>query len=228
MEFIPLEDFREYPPGEMRDRAADFARELRRRRSVRGFSDREIPPGVIESCIMAAASAPSGANHQPWRFVVVADPAVKRRIREEAEKEEKTFYRERAPREWLEALAPLGTDENKPYLERAPRLIVIFGESYGMRPDGSKAKNYYVNESVGIATGMLIAALHHAGLACLTHTPSPMRFLNSILGRPENERPFLILVVGFPEEGVLVPSLEKKSIEEVAIFLEAGSDNGRG
>ena len=227
LDFVPFAEFREYPAEEMRRRAEEFARDLRRRRSVRAFSNRPIPPGVMESCVRAAASAPSGANQQPWRFVVVTDPAVKARIREGAEEEERAFYRERAPAEWLEALAPLGTNEHKPFLERAPQLVVIFAESYGVRTDGSKFKHYYVKESVGIATGMLIAAIHRAGLACLTHTPSPMRFLNAILGRPEHERPFLILVVGFPEEGALVPSLEKKGLADVATFLRPGGNHGR-
>lgn len=157
---------------------------------------------------------------QPWHFVVVSDPATKRRIREAAEREEREFYSERAPEEWLEALEPLGTDAHKPFLETAPYLIAVFASSYGVRSDGGKVKHYYVQESVGIATGMLVTAIHHAGLASLTHTPSPMRFLNEILGRPENERPFLLLVVGFPADDAMVPDIEKKPLDEFATFVE--------
>ncbi len=217
---VPLEDYREYPVAEMRARARAFREEVRRRRTVRDFSPRPVPRGVIEDCLLAAGSAPNGANHQPWHFAVVSDPALKRRIREAAEEEERAFYRERAPEEWLRALAPLGTDEHKPFLEIAPYLIVIFAESYAARPDGTRRKNYYVTESVGIATGLLIAALHHAGLASLTHTPSPMGFLNRILGRPRNERPFLLLVVGYPADDARVPVIAKKSLREIATFRE--------
>jgi nitroreductase len=169
--------------------------------------------------LLAAGTAPSGANLQPWHFVVVSDSAIKHRIRVEAEKEEHEFYTSRAPQEWLDALAPLGTDENKPFLETAPYLIVIFAQSYGVLADGRRVKNYYVQESVGIATGMLITAIHNAGLVSLTHTPSPMGFLNEILGRPANEKPFLILVVGYPAEDAVVPDIGKKSLEEIATFL---------
>jgi nitroreductase len=156
---------------------------------------------------------------QPWHFVIVADTAIKRRIRVEAEKEEHDFYHHKAPQEWLDALAPLGTNEHKPFLEDAPYLIVIFAESYGVLPDGRKVKHYYAQESVGIATGILIAAIHHAGLVSLTHTPSPMGFLNEILGRPARERPFLILVVGYPADGATVPTIAKKSLEEIVTFV---------
>jgi iodotyrosine deiodinase len=217
--FIPLTGWRKYPPEEMRQRAADFCEQMLRRRTVREFSDRAIPPGVIEDCLRVAGSAPSGANLQPWQFVVVRDPALRQRIREGAEKEEREFYAERAPREWLDALAPLGTDEHKPFLETAPCLIAIFAQSYGLLPDGRKVKNYYVQESVGIATGLLIAAIHHAGLVSLTHTPSPMGFLNEILGRPANEKPFLLLVVGYPAESAVVPAITKKPLDEIAVFL---------
>ena len=217
--FRPLSDYREYPIDEMRDRARTFAEELRRRRTVRQFSRREVPREVIESCIWAAGSAPSGANLQPWHFVVVGDPGTKRSIREAAEREEEAFYGGRAPEEWLQALEPLGTDKSKPFLEEAPYLIVIFGERYRVEADGSQLKNYYVTESVGIATGMLIAAVHNAGLVSLTHTPSPMGFLNEVLGRPENERAFLILVVGYPAEDAEVPEIEKKSPSGIATFL---------
>ena len=220
--FEPLSQYREYPPDEMRRRAADFYTDVRRRRTVREFSSRAVPRDVIEPAILAAGTAPSGANMQPWQFVVVTDPEIKRRIREEAEEEERAFYHGRAPEEWLAALAPLGTDEHKPFLEIAPCLIAIFAESYGVLPDGRKVKNYYVQESVGIATGLLITALHQAGLVTLTHTPSPMGFLNDILGRPPNERPYLLLVVGYPADGARVPVAggRKKTLGEIATFLE--------
>ena len=169
---------------------------------------------------MTAATAPSGANLQPWHFAVVSDPEIKKRIREAAEEEERAFYSGRAPDEWLEALSHLGTDEHKPFLETAPYLIVVFAQSHGVKPDGSTFKHYYVSESVGLATGMLIAAVHNAGLVSLTHTPSPMGFLNEVLGRPSNERAFLILVVGYPADDVEVPKITKKSLDEIATFYE--------
>lgn len=217
--FISLSQYREYPAAEMKRRAADFYAEMQRRRSVRQFSDRPVPREIIENCLRAAGTAPSGANMQPWHFVVVSDPETKQRIREAAEAEEQAFYNERAPDEWLEALARLGTDADKPFLETAPYLIVIFAQRYGLSPEGSKIKHYYVPESVGIATGILITAIHQAGLVSLTHTPSPMNFLNEILKRPANERPFLILVVGYPAEGAKVPVIEKKSLGEIATFI---------
>lgn len=217
--FVPLSDYREYPVEEMKRRAAEFRAELSRRRSVRQFSDRPVPLEVIDECLLAAGSAPSGANMQPWHFVVVSAPEVKRRIREAAEREEEKFYKERAPQEWLDALAPLGTDEHKPFLETAPYLIVIFAESYGVTPEGKKYKHYYATESVGIATGMLVAAVHNAGLAALTHTPSPMGFFNEILGRPAHERPFLMLVVGYPAEDAVVPDIGRKGLDEIATFV---------
>lgn len=216
--FVPHDTYREYPPEDMQRRAAEFHADLRRRRTVREFSDRPVPRAVIEHCLLAAGTAPNGANLQPWHFVVVSDPAVKRRIREEAEKEEAEFYAHKAPPEWLEALAPLGTDEHKPFLETAPYLIAIFAQSYGLLPDGRKVKHYYVQESVGIATGILITALHHSGLASLTHTPSPMGFLNGILERPSHERAFLLLVAGYPAEGARVPAITKRPLEEIATF----------
>ena len=216
--FIPLQ-FDEYPAAEMRQRAAAFHKAMRSRRSVRHFSERPAPMEVIEDCLRTAGTAPNGANLQPWTFVVVSDPVVKSRIREAAEAEEREFYQRRAPEEWLEALEPLATDAHKPYLETAPVLIAIFGQSYGVDAEGNRVRHYYVQESVGIATGFLIAALHMAGLATLTHTPSPMRFLNEILERPENERPFLLLVVGYPAEGAQVPDIDKKELEEIAIFV---------
>lgn len=217
---VPLSSYREMPVEDMREAARSFLETMRRRRTVREFSDRPVPRDVIEDCLLAAGTAPNGANRQPWRFVVVGDDAIKTRIRTEAEVEEQAFYSGKAPPEWIEALEHLGTDEHKPFLERAPWLIVIFAESYEVMADGTKAKNYYVQESVGIATGMLITALHHAGLVTLTHTPSPMKFLNGLLGRPENERPFLILVVGYPEEDATVPDIAKKPIEDIAVFID--------
>ncbi len=217
---VPLRGFVELPPERMLQEAEHFLEMMRLRRTVRDFSDRPVPREVLEKCILAAGTAPNGANRQPWRFVAVGDPELKRAIREAAEEEEKAFYGGRAPDSWLEALAHLGTDENKPFLETAPWLVVIFAESYEVRSDGSRAKNYYVSESVGIATGILITALHHAGLVTLTHTPSPMKFLNQVLGRPDNERPFLILVVGYPAEDARVPDIGKKALEDIADFVE--------
>jgi nitroreductase len=216
--FDPL-SFREYPPDEMAQRASAFLADVGQRRTVRDFSNRSVPRTVIEKCVRAAGTAPSGANMQPWHFVVVSDPAVKSRIRAAAEEEERAFYQRRAPQEWLDALAPLGTDEHKPFLETAPYLIAIFAQAHGTTADGRPVKHYYVPESVGIATGMLIAALHLAGLATLTHTPSPMGFLNEILVRPANERPFLLLVVGYPAPGATVPRIVKKRLDEIATFL---------
>jgi nitroreductase len=201
----------------MARRAADWLAELRRRRTVREFAPRPVPRELIEDCLRAAGTAPSGANLQPWHFVAVADPTVKRRIREAAEAEEREFYAHRAPPEWLEALAPLGTDAEKPFLETAPWLIAVFAQSYGVTPGGRK-QNYYVQESVGIATGLLITAIHHAGLVSLTHTPSPMGFLNRIVGRPRNERPYLLLVVGYPAEGARVPDISRKPLDAIATF----------
>jgi len=216
--FEPLA-FRRRPVSTMIRRATAFATELRRRRTVRQFSSEPVPEEVIRQCLWAAGSAPSGANMQPWHFVVVSDPAIKRRIRAAAEAEERAFYGGRAPEEWLDALAPLGTDAEKPYLETAPYLIAVFGERYRPAEDGSRITHYYVNESVGIATGMLIAALHHAGLATLTHTPSPMDFLNRILGRPQNERAFLLLVTGYPADTAAVPVIGKKDAAEFMTFV---------
>jgi iodotyrosine deiodinase len=216
---IPLPDRKEYSPEEMSTRASEFNAEMQRRRSIRQFSNRPVAREIIEDCVHAAGSAPSGANLQPWHFVVVSDGQIKRQIREGAEAEEREFYTRRATAEWLEVLAPLGTDEHKPFLETAPYLIVIFGRSHSYLPDGRKIKNYYVSESVGIATGLLIAALHHAGLATLTHTPSPMGFLNKILSRPSEERPYLVLVTGYPAEDAQVPDIHRKPLSEIASFL---------
>jgi len=217
---IPLSSYTRLSESEMKERAESWRDELRRRRTVRDFSDQPVPREVIENCLLAAGTAPNGANKQPWHFVVIGDPKIKRQIREAAEEEERAFYSGRAGDEWLDALAHLGTDEHKPFLERAPYLIVIMAESYELDEEGAKSKNYYVTESVGIATGMLITAVHRAGLVSLTHTPSPMGFLNGIIGRPKNERAFLILVVGYPEEGAQVPDISKKSIDQIATFVE--------
>jgi len=217
--FVPLDTHREYPADEMRERSRALLQELRRRRTVRHFSSRSVPSEVIENCLLAAGTAPSGANRQPWHFTVISDPDVRRRIRIAAEKEEKEFYEKRAPKEWLEALAPLGTDDRKPFLENAPCLIAIFGVKFEELEGGVKSQNYYVQESVGIATGLLITAIHHAGLVSLTHTPSPMRFLNEVLGRPASEKPFLLLVVGYPDDEATVPEIGKKSLDEIASFI---------
>lgn len=215
---VPLPTRPEASPGESLARARAFREEVNLRRTVRHFSDRPVARAIIEECLCAAGSAPSGANLQPWRFIAIADPDTKRRIREAAEAEERAFYAGRAGRAWLDALAPLGTDARKPFLEIAPWLIVIFAESHGWTEEGAKRKNYYVTESVGIATGILITALHLAGLATLTHTPSPMGFLRTLLGRPENERPFLLLVTGHPAEGAVVPAIRRKDLGEIAEF----------
>ena len=215
---VPLSTYERLDENEMIERARAFRDELRRRRTVRHYSDEPVPQEVIEACIEAAGTAPNGANRQPWHFVVVRDPEVKSRIRKAAEEEELDFYENRAPPEWLEALAHLGTDKRKPFLEEAPVLIAIFAQTYKLH-EREKVKNYYVTESVGIATGMLITGLHQAGLATLTHTPSPMDFLNEILGRPKNERPFLLLVVGYPDDEALVPDITKKPLAEIASFL---------
>lgn len=217
--FIPLKNFKEYPGDEMIYRSAEFYSDLQRRRTVRDFSNKPVSIKVIENCIKAAGTAPSGANLQPWHFVVVSNPEIKNKIRIAAEEEEKEFYSNRAPKEWLEALEPLGTDSNKPFLERAPFLIAIFYKSYDVLPDERQVKQYYAMESTGIATGMLITAIHNAGLVSLTHTPSPMNFLNDILERPKNERPFLLLVVGYPAKDAIVPDIKKKKLDEISSFL---------
>lgn len=217
--FLPLSTYQEYPPEEMLKRAEEFANDLHRRRTIRDFSARALPAGLIEHCLNAALSAPSGANMQPWHFVVVTDPEIKHQIRMAAEIEEKEFYEHRASAEWLEALQPLGTDENKPFLEVAPCLIAVFVQKYGLLPDGRKFKHYYPTESVGLATGMLISALHRAGLASLTHTPSPMKFLNKILERPKHERPFLLIVAGYPADDAQVPDIKRRDMEESVSFF---------
>ncbi len=200
-------------------RARGFADEVQRRRTVRDFSDRPVPRALIEQCLRSAGSAPSGANQQPWHFVAVSDPLTKHRIRTAAEAEEREFYQHRAPPEWLEVLQPLGTDASKPFLEIAPWLIAVFIRRFERLPDGSKRKHYYTDESVGLATGLLLAAIHHAGLVSLTHTPSPMKFLNKILDRPKDiERPFLLLVVGYPAARAMVPDIGRKPLTEIATF----------
>ena len=206
-------------PAESRSRAAAFLSTLATRRSIREFSPDPIPEGVLESCLAAAHSAPSGANLQPWHFAVIESTAMKRQIREAAEAEEREFYESRAPGDWLEALKPFGTDWHKPFLETAPALIAIFQKNQTTLPNGSPSKTYYPKESTGIATGFLIAALHHAGLATLTHTPSPMGFLNEILQRPPTEKPFLLLVVGYPAPHCTVPAIDKIPLAAASTFL---------
>ena len=217
---IPLQQYREFPIEEMRARLEEFYADMNRRRTVREFSPRPVPRDLIETALKVANTAPSGANLQPWHFVVVSGPETKKKIREAAEAEERAFYAHRASEEWLAALEPLGTDERKPFLETAPYLIAVFLQKYGELPDGRKVKHYYPAESTGLATGLLIAALHRAGLAILTHTPSPMRFLNEILGRPKSERPFLLLVVGYPAEDARVPDISRKSLEEFTSWVD--------
>lgn len=215
--FVPLTSYHEYPASEMLERSRQFAAEMQRRRSVRRFSDRPVDRAIIEACLETAGTAPSGAHQQPWHFVVVSDPRTKRAMREAAEAAEADFYAT-APAEWLEALAPLGTDAVKPYLEDAPYLIAVFAQRYGVAPDGTRRTHYYVMESVGIATGFLLAALHHAGLATLTHTPSPMGFLSQLLERPANERAVMLVVAGYPAAGVHVPDIRRKPLSDIASF----------
>ena len=214
--FVPLE-FVRYSDVEQLSRSRRFLDEMRRRRTVRHFSRELVPDELIENAVATAGTAPSGAHQQPWTFVVVSDPSVKRRIREAAEKEERRSYENRMPDEWLEALRPLGTDWRKPHIEDAPFVIVVLEQVYGVREDGAKTKHYYVRESVDIAVGLLLASLHHAGLATLTHTPSPMGFLREILGRPENERPYALIPVGYPAAGCTVPALERKPVDEILV-----------
>ena len=209
-------DFEEYSESKMRSRSESFLNEIVTRRTIREFSDRIVPIDIINNCIKTAASAPSGANKQPWQFVVVRDSGIKTKIREAAEKEEKEFYGHRATKEWLEDLNQFGTDWHKPFLEIAPYLIVIFRKIYDLEDDGTQRKNYYVNESVGIASGFLLAALHHAGLATLTHTPSPMNFLGEILNRPKNEKAFLLIPVGYPAKDAEVPDISKKPFSKIS------------
>jgi iodotyrosine deiodinase len=220
---IPLPDYRELSLEQMRANARAFYDEMRTRHSVRDFSSRPVPRDIIETCLLAAGTAPSGANHQPWHFCVIGDPDKKKKIRTAAEAEERAFYAGRGGEEWLEALAPLGTTPEKPFLEEAPWLICVFGERKSRSADGVLRKNYYVPESVSIAAGFLIAALHHAGLATLTHTPNPMGFLNEICGRPAADKPYIILVTGYPKKEATIPlhATEKRSLEEIATFFRA-------
>lgn len=218
--FLPLSTYQELPPDIMQERVDAFEALMQRRRTVRQFSDRPVPRSIIEKCLLAAGTAPSGAHQQPWHFVAISDPTIKSQIRVAAEEEERKFYHGRAPKEWLDALRPLGTDEHKSYLETAPWLIAVFLRRYERLPDGTKVKHYYTDESVGIATGLMIAAVHSAGLVSLTHTPSPMGFLTEILGRPKAiERPFLLLVVGYPGADAVVPDIVRKPMSEISTFV---------
>ena len=218
---LPLMDYQEYPPEEMSRRAEQFFGEIRRRHTIRQFSERPVPRSIIETCLMAAGTAPSGANHQPWFFAAIGSADLKKKVREAAEAEERAFYGGKAGAEWLAALKPLGTDASKPYLETAPWLIAIFAQRQGGVRAGIQRQNYYVTESVGIATGFLIAALHHAGLGTLTHTPKPMNFLNTLCNRPDSERPYLLLVTGYPASDATVPvhATIKKPLAEIAEFM---------
>lgn len=219
---VPLSaDFPHYPEAEMQARAVAFHAQMQSRRSVRAFSDKAVPQSIIEHCVLTAGTAPSGANHQPWYFACVGSTEKKTEIRVAAEVEEREFYSGRAAQEWIDALSPIGTDADKPYMEIAPWLICIFAQRRGGVREGEDKKNYYIHESVGIATGLLIAACHDAGLATLVHTPNPMKFLNRICDRPETEKPFLILVAGYPADDAMVPNhaLVKKPISEIASFL---------
>lgn len=221
LELEPLPAYQEYPQPEMLQNAQEFYRDMRRRRTVRDFDSRPVPKEIIEQCLLAAGTAPSGANQQPWHFSVITEANKKRQVREAAEAEEREFYEHRAPEEWLEALAPLGTDPQKPFLEEAPVLIAIFAQKYGVREDGTRFSHYYFPESVGIATGFLITALHRAGLATLTHTPNPMKFLNQLCDRPKQERASILLVVGYPKKDAMVPVHGgiKKSLEEISSWM---------
>ena len=220
-DYVPLEDYETLSEAEMLERAEAVFTTLRKRRTIRDFSDKPVPIELIETCIKAAGTAPSGANHQPWHFVAISNAETKRKIRIAAEAEEKEFYDKRASDEWLKALAPLGTDASKPFLETAPWLIAVFSQKRGGEVAGQDKKNYYVTESVGLATGMLITALHSAGLGTLTHTPAPMNFLRDICGRPNSEKPFVLMVVGYPKEDAQVPkhALVKKSLSEISTFI---------
>ncbi|GAB2674727.1 nitroreductase family protein [Aliiglaciecola aliphaticivorans] len=217
----PLCDYIEYCVEDMQKRSQDFYQNLKRRHSIRQFSDRSVPQSIIENCIKAAGTAPSGANHQPWHFVAIHSTEVKKQVREQAEQHEQGFYAGRAGEEWLDALKPLGTDAQKPYLEHAPWLIAIFSQKKGGVSPGEKHTNYYVHESVGIATGMLITALHHAGLVTLTHTPKPMSFLSKICNRPDDERPYMLLITGYPADNASIPkhAQNKKALSEICSFL---------
>lgn len=215
--FVPLV-FTRRSVEESRDRAEAFYQEMNRRRTTRHFSNDPVPQDLIEGAIRTAGTAPSGAHQQPWTFVAVSDPDLKRRIREAAEEEEREFYRGRAPQDWIDALAPLGTDEHKPHLTDAPWVVVLFRQAHGLNPDGSKRTFYYTQESCGIAAGFFIAAIHQMGLVTLTHTPNPMGFLAEVLGRPQNEKAMLVMPVGYPAAGAKVPDLTRKPLEQIAIW----------
>ena len=218
--FIPLEGFEVRDAETMKARSRDFFELMKGRRTIREFSDRPVPREVIENAILTAGRAPSGANKQPWHFAVISDADVKTRLRAAAEEEEREFYGGKASDTWLKDLEPFGTDDHKPFLEIAPWLIAVFREAYGVDEEtGERTQNYYVHESAGIASGFLLAALHNAGLATLTHTPSPMGFLNEVCGRPKNERPIMLIVTGYPAEGVKVPDIDKKSLEEISTWI---------
>lgn len=216
---VPLPSVKRFEGEELLTEATTIYQQMRLRRTVRDFSSKPVPQEVIENALLAAGTAPSGANLQPWHFAAISNPAIKQQIRIAAEEEERIFYEHRAPKEWLEALAPLGTDANKPFLETAPWLIAIFVQPFGTTVEGKTFKHYYATESVGIATGMLITTLHRLGLASLTHTPSPMKFLNQILNRPEHERPFLLLVTGYPAEDAKVPDIQRKALIDICSFI---------
>ncbi len=215
--FVELSSYQEFPESEMLERSRHFLADMQRRRTTRHFSERSVDRHIIEACVETAGTAPSGAHQQPWHFVVVSDPELKKRMREAAEQAEKEFY-STAPAEWLAALAPLGTDAIKEYLETAPYLIAVFAKRYALSDSGERQTHYYVQESVGIAVGFLLAALHNAGLVALTHTPSPMDFLRELLGRPINERPVMLVVTGYPADNAKVPNLERKSLDQIATF----------
>lgn len=221
-EYTPLEGYTRLSESEMQSRAEEVRATLAKRRTIRDFAPDPVPRDLIETCIRAAGTAPSGANHQPWHFVAISNPIIKRQIRLAAEEEEREFYGGRASDEWLDALDPLGTDDKKPFLETAPWLIAVFAQRRGGEQVGQDKKNYYVTESVGLATGMLITALHSAGLGTLTHTPAPMGFLTEICNRPKTEKPFVLMVVGYPADGAKVPvhALIKKSLEDISTFVE--------
>jgi len=217
--FEPLV-FSEKSEEEMRSAARAFYEHIRRRRTVRDFSDKPVPKEIIEDALRAAGTAPSGANMQPWFYVVISDPELKKKIRVAAEQEEQEFYQHRASEQWLKALEPLGTNEHKPFLQSAPWLIAVFLKKFSHDEKGKRLKNYYTAESVGISCGFLLAALHEAGLATLTHTPSPMKFLNQLLGRPKEERPYMLIVTGYPEKDARVPVIGKLPLEEISIFKD--------
>ncbi len=219
---LPLSDYIEYPVDEMLQRSETFYQEIKRRHSIRDFSDRPVPREIIENCIRAAGTAPSGANHQPWHFAIIGSQDVKKQVREKAEEEERKFYdKQQAGKEWLDALTPLGTDASKPFLEHAPWLVAIFAERRGGVEAGMDMKNYYIKESVGIATGFLIQALHNAGLGTLTHTPSPMNFLTEVCNRPATSKAYVLLVTGYPAEGVTIPehSTIKKPLADIVSYF---------